>query len=236
MTKASQHNFVRGGLTLALIVASTLTFGACNRRAPTDALDAAQNAVYGAIRARGCADAEYAEAERLLAAAQAAMDAGEYDDARDLAEQAQVQAAHAERVHLQNFPCDEVDPLAGATDDQGPNGPQERTSSLASGYEFTTVYFEFDSWTLNAEAQSVLESHARVLQSDPDVRIRVSGHCSEEGTPAYNLALGERRARAVKQYLVRMGVGSDRIGVISFGEEVPGGGGPSDRRAEFEVR
>lgn len=84
-----------------------------------------------------------------------------------------------------------------------------------------TVYFAFDASTLDAEARSLLQQNAEVLRRYPGWKITVEGHCDERGSTEYNLALGERRAAAVRQYYIDYGVDSARIRIISYGEERP---------------
>lgn len=83
------------------------------------------------------------------------------------------------------------------------------------------VLFEFDSYDLRGDARDVLRSNADWLKSNPSVRIEVEGHCDERGTSEYNLALGAKRAQAVKDYLVSLGISVDRVSTISYGEEIP---------------
>lgn len=83
------------------------------------------------------------------------------------------------------------------------------------------VFFGFDSSNLDSEAQETLRRQAAWLERYPSTTITVEGHCDERGTRAYNLALGARRANAVKQYLTSLGVNSGRIKTISYGKERP---------------
>lgn len=83
------------------------------------------------------------------------------------------------------------------------------------------VFFGFDSSVLSGEAQSTLERQAAWLKANDNLEITIEGHCDERGTREYNLALGERRANAVRQYLIRLGVDADRISTISYGKERP---------------
>lgn len=83
------------------------------------------------------------------------------------------------------------------------------------------VYFAFDRSELNEEAKAMLDENARWMKANPEVIVRVEGHCDERGAPEYNLALGERRARKVKDYLVGQGIAPDNLITASFGEEVP---------------
>lgn len=83
------------------------------------------------------------------------------------------------------------------------------------------VFFDFDSSVLSSAAQKTLDKQAKWLKGHSNVDVTVEGHCDERGTREYNLALGDRRANAVKSYLVSSGVGSNRISVISYGKERP---------------
>ena len=83
------------------------------------------------------------------------------------------------------------------------------------------VLFEFDKFDLQAQARGTLDRQAAWLKQYPSVTVRVEGHCDERGTREYNLALGQRRAAAVRDYLVALGVSSSRVDVISYGKERP---------------
>lgn len=102
-----------------------------------------------------------------------------------------------------------------------------------------TIYFEYDKSTLSSQAKQDLAGNASWLKSNQKMNIQIEGHCDNRGTIEYNLALGERRAQAVKNYLVGLGVPADRMSVISYGEEKPLVSGDSpeawskNRRANF---
>ena len=83
------------------------------------------------------------------------------------------------------------------------------------------VFFGFDKSNLNEEARNVLKAQAEWLQANPEKNVVVQGHTDDRGTREYNIALGERRAVAVKNYLISAGVNADRIDVISYGKERP---------------
>ncbi len=83
------------------------------------------------------------------------------------------------------------------------------------------VFFETDRYDLSAEAQSQLQKQAAWLQQYPAATVTVEGHCDERGTREYNLALGERRANAVANYLTALGIDAGRLSVISYGKERP---------------
>ncbi len=84
-----------------------------------------------------------------------------------------------------------------------------------------TVYFRFDSSSLGSTTRALLEANALFLKENDNVDIQIEGHCDERGGIQYNLALGERRARAVKDYLVAAGISSSRVTIVSFGKERP---------------
>lgn len=129
------------------------------------------------------------------------------------------------------------------------------SQDLDSAEEFTTadgvlmnrerfinadIFFEFDSSTLSAEAESILRAKAEWMRRNPSLTIVIEGHCDNRGTTEYNLALGERRAESVKGFLIDLGVADTRIRTISYGEERPLARGDNEaawaknRRAHFE--
>ena len=83
------------------------------------------------------------------------------------------------------------------------------------------IHFNFDQFGLDSNSKEVLKQNASYLKQNPGIKIEVQGHCDERGTNNYNIALGERRARSTKRYLVSQGIESSRINIISFGEEKP---------------
>lgn len=103
------------------------------------------------------------------------------------------------------------------------------------------IYFNFDSAVLSDEARSTLSKNADLLAGEPSARIRIEGHTDERGSDDYNMALGERRAKAAKDYLVNLGTQPDRISTVSYGEEKPAQAGSDEdawaknRRAEFVI-
>jgi len=87
--------------------------------------------------------------------------------------------------------------------------------------EVRDAYFDYDSAEIRADAQVALRKTAGFLKNYPQGRVTIEGHCDERGSTEYNLALGDRRANAVKQYLVNLGVSGDRLNTVSFGKEKP---------------
>jgi len=87
--------------------------------------------------------------------------------------------------------------------------------------QFQTIHFEFDKYALKPSAREGLEHNYDLLKEFPDVIVKIEGHCDERGTVEYNLSLGEKRAKAAKDYLVNLGIDAARIQTISYGKERP---------------
>jgi peptidoglycan-associated lipoprotein len=103
------------------------------------------------------------------------------------------------------------------------------------------IFFDLDSSALTPEGKKALEGNALWLLTQQEVRIIIEGHADERGSDAYNLALGEKRAQTVRDYLMSLGIDSERVAIISYGEEKATKGATSnvawaqDRRAEFVI-
>ena len=119
-------------------------------------------------------------------------------------------------------------------------GTVESTNEVIA--QLKTVYFDFDKYNLRDDARRTLEQDAEILKNNPDVKVVVEGHCDERGTNEYNLALGENRANAARDYLVRLGIDAGRLSTISYGEERPVALGHDEaawaqnRRVQFSAR
>ncbi|MFA7405057.1 MAG: peptidoglycan-associated lipoprotein Pal [Pelobacteraceae bacterium] len=118
----------------------------------------------------------------------------------------------------------------------------QKTSSIAELQSaLERIYFNFDSATLSDSSRGILAKNAAALAKETSSQIRIEGNCDERGSAEYNLALGERRAKAAQQYLVTMGVKQDRLSIISYGKEKPAVQGNDEaawsknRRDEFVV-
>jgi peptidoglycan-associated lipoprotein len=113
--------------------------------------------------------------------------------------------------------------------------------SPAENFVPETLFFAFDDYTLNMEAQTRLQALSDHLKAMQNAVVQIEGHCDERGSIEYNLALGERRAQSVKNYLVQLGVDPARLSTISYGEEKPNSEGHDEsswgqnRRAEFTL-
>ena len=125
----------------------------------------------------------------------------------------------------------------GSEFDQGAPPPAPEPSG-PDVLDLDAVYFEFDRAEIRNDARSVLRGNADSLKQN-DHRVTIEGHCDERGDEEYNLALGERRASAVKRYLVNLGISSSQLSTLSYGESKPAATGHSEsawrwnRRAEF---
>ncbi len=115
-------------------------------------------------------------------------------------------------------------PAAGAAG-SFPPGSQAALQAEAGD----TIYFAFDSNQIRPESQAVLRQQAAWLEQNPGVTVTVAGHADERGTREYNLALGDRRANAVRSYLIGLGVAASRVGTISYGEERPAVSGTGEQ-------
>jgi peptidoglycan-associated lipoprotein len=137
----------------------------------------------------------------------------------------------------------------GTTSLPNGNGPGDRPQSdrsLHAGwnedretFKSDTVYFDFDSSTIKSGEKSKIEEVAAYLKAHGSVAVKVEGNCDERGTEEYNRALGERRALAIREYLINSGVAADAVDTVSFGEDKPAETGHSEeawkknRRGEF---
>jgi len=130
-------------------------------------------------------------------------------------------------------------PVPSATETKEQAVPVSQVVELRASLE--KIYFDFDSANLFKQARDKLSKNAEIMKKDHDVKVQIEGHCDERGSDEYNLALGEKRARAAMQYLTLLGVPADHLSVISYGKEKPADSGHDqaawahNRRDEFVV-
>jgi peptidoglycan-associated lipoprotein len=111
-----------------------------------------------------------------------------------------------------------------------------------SSSDFQPAFFDYDSYTLREDARGALDQDAKLLRDNPNVKITIEGHCDERGTDEYNQALGEKRAQAARDYLVKAGIQTARLSIISYGKERPFDPGHDEaawsknRRAHFTAK
>lgn len=111
-------------------------------------------------------------------------------------------------------------PLGGIAADRLPE-PRIHGGGFSGTPLLKAIGFELDRYDLRKEARDTLGRNAEVLRKNPGWRVLVEGHCDERGTTGYNLALGQKRAQAVREYYLLLGLSGDRIATISYGEEKP---------------
>jgi outer membrane protein OmpA-like peptidoglycan-associated protein len=136
-------------------------------------------------------------------------------------------ANSADRQTLWTAPEQEGSVPVTVTVDDGKGGTATDTVTIqvvkppVKEYTFEDVHFDFDRYSLRPEATRVLDEAVRAMADNPELKIEIEGHTCSIGTAEYNLALGERRAQAVRDYLLSRGVGTDRLKTVSYGEERP---------------
>ena len=193
-------------ISLVLVAA---TLGACStgvQRDGSDALDRQAD-----LRARQQADAAVRQA-------------------RLLKEQEELKRLLDERKRRDQVPAAQVNPLAQTgIDGRALKDPAAALDIPADLLAQRSVYYDYDSYSVKAEYQPLLEAHASLLRARPDLQINVEGNCDERGSREYNLALGQRRAEVVKRSLVLLGASAQQISTVSFGSEKPKSGGSSEQ-------
>ena len=208
-------------LALCVLVAAPVWMGACC--AVTRGPSAEELAAMEAARQQAIADsleAVRAEEEARLAAE---------EEARRLA--AEEEARLAAEEEARRMAEEEARKAAAAA------------ALLQERMSLSTIYFDYDRSDVREDQRAAMDENARKLREfQPEDMVLVEGHCDEQGTIEYNLALGERRAQAVKAYLVNAGVAEDRIETVSLGEERPAAMGSDEnalaqnRRVELKRR
>ena len=119
--------------------------------------------------------------------------------------------------------------------------PDIREASYQAAPELRTVHFEYDQYDMTNDTLDILRENAAWLKKHPELLVLVEGHADEKGTAEYNLALGQKRAKTVREYYLRAGVGPKQVGTISYGKEQPDcttdydACGPKNRRAVTKV-
>jgi len=120
-------------------------------------------------------------------------------------------------------------------------GKEEVIAKVEETPSLEDIHFDFDKYNIRDDAKEILRRNADWLKKNPAVKIQIEGHCDERGTNEYNLALGDRRAKATRDYLVSLGINPERISTISYGEERPLDSGHNEeawaknRRAHFVI-
>ena len=187
----------RVSLASALLVVATLAI-ACGGNPPPEQMEP-EPEPQPTDTATAEADRE-AEADRLCERARAALEAGNYDTARELFRQVQRDYPGTRCAEAAESEIARVDAIEAIR---------------------ARIHFEFDRSAITDEAAAVLREKAEVLQRYPGVQLTIEGHCDERGSLEYNQALGMRRAESARRFLVSLGLSGDRFRTVSYGEERP---------------
>ncbi|ACH40507.1 MAG: hypothetical protein ACD_55C00042G0002 [uncultured bacterium] len=184
---------------------------------------------FGALLSAGCAKKDVVKTEEPISAAQSAPAPAPVQTQQ----QARPEAPAAQQPITETTPSREQ-PVAQET-------PKDAGKAQEVQAELQKVYFNFDSSDLSEEARASLSKNAEYLSRQAGTKVRIEGNCDERGSDDYNMALGERRAKSAKDYLVNLGIASDRLSTISYGEEKPADPGHDEaawaknRRDEFVI-
>jgi len=213
----------KGYLLLILVVAVLLVASGCGK-CPDEDLAKAEQAVQAAKAAgaaENCAD-KYAAAEAKLAEAQQACADKDYEKAKADANETMILANVAK----------------GCPPKEPPPPPPAETPPPPKPIQINAIYFDYNKYNIRPDAVTFLKAHAEAMKAGSDWVLE--GHCDERGTAEYNMALGERRAKSAKNYLITLGVKQGVMKVISFGENKPADPGHTEaawaknRRVEFK--
>jgi len=124
---------------------------------------------------------------------------------------------------------------------EAPTTGETTTAASQSLESLESIYFDFDSYILTSISREVLTRNAAAMKKNSSISVQVAGHCDERGSDEYNLALGEKRAKAAMNYMSTLGVPASRLSIISYGKEKPADPGHDDaawtknRRDEFTI-
>jgi peptidoglycan-associated lipoprotein len=210
-------------IMVTVFMALALVFVASCGKEAQKAIDAAQAAINDAktAGAEQYAPQEYKSAEDYLGKARDQYKAKSFDPAKASAISAKDQAELAKKRALERKAAED----ASKTPVQSTGG--YNASSLEGGAQddskaiLKDVHFDYDKSDLSDESKSTLVNNAKWLEQNPDQKVTIEGHCDERGSTEYNLALGERRAKSVRDYLVGLGIDHGRLSIISYGESLP---------------
>jgi len=209
-------------LSILAIASFILLSGCSGTQKPELELSAAQSAINSAQRAEKCAKQIFRAAQKIMAEANKLAEEGENEAAREKALEAENLAQQA--LNASPPGCDkEPEPLASPNPSptSATSGTTDAANSMDLGETLETIYFDYNQSHIREDSKSVLTRIAEIMSSGGNENLEIEGHCDSRGSTEYNLHLGERRARAVRKYLVTQGVSPSRLQIISYGEERP---------------
>lgn len=235
----------RKSVWTALILLGVVFMVSCGKNAKK-AIDEAQSAVDRARTAEAdkYAPDEFQSAESLLSKARDQFEEKEYKDAKANAISAKDQADLAynraqERKGIGVTPAKPDESLAYNVPSLSEEGIAIEEQAKAV---LKDINFDFDRYDLTEQAKAILVKNAEWLKKNPQIKIIIEGHCDERGSEEYNLALGQKRAQSVRDYMVSLGISPARIKIISYGESMPLDPGSNEeawaknRRAHFAIQ
>jgi peptidoglycan-associated lipoprotein len=219
-------------------LAVALLISGCTKPVPQPEIDAAESSMSALENYKNCAPETYQAAKTMMDRSRALLKEKRYDEAKttlvaakQLADKAAAECEKRRREEAELKAKTAAEPAVKEIEVSNENVSQD----------LATVYFGFNESSLTGEAQTILTNNAELLRKNPNLHIQIEGNCDSRGSTEYNLALGERRALTVKQYLAKLGLSPDRFSLISYGEERPVDSGQTEeayaknRRADFTV-
>jgi len=225
--------------SLFVTMALAALMGACGGP-PTEAMDAAEDALLNAAWAEDCAQETFRSAKKMLDEAKQASADGDYDEAKRKAEAASRLAEQARKdAELDREECERRKSAMNQIDDRLGDKDGSPGVDRTDVFSLATISFPFNEFALSDSSQTDLSHNAAWLLDNQALRIRIEGHTDDRGSTEYNLTLSQKRAQVVKRYLQTLGVDASRMTIIPYGEEKPAsfGAGEGDhaknRRAEF---
>ena len=222
-------------LSICSVLALAALVAGCPKNIPQPEIDAAEQAMADIESTKDCAPETYQAAKTMMDKARALLKEERYEEAKTALIAAKQLAEKARKE------CDEKKAAEEAARKEPEPEPVAKEVEIekTGPDSMVTVYFGFNEATLTDESRTALNNNAEFLRNHEGQRIQIEGHCDSRGSTEYNLALGERRAMAVRKYLVKLGINPTRLEIISYGEERPADPAQTEdawsqnRRAEF---
>jgi len=222
----------------------------CAGNPPKDERELAEKAFADAEGGKDCDRENYLAAEELLRQAREEINNKNYDKAKELFN-AVKEKSEAIAKYIREHPDEcmkkkgnkvsgDDDGDINVTDTTSPDAEDPSVDPKNPDMEFQVVHFEYNKYTVLEEDLPKIELMAEWMTNFPERVVRIEGHADERGSNDYNLSLGEKRAQEVKNKLIQNGIGSDRIKIVSYGEELPVDPASNEeawfknRRAEFK--
>jgi peptidoglycan-associated lipoprotein len=232
---------MRAPLLVAALSLAALSLTACGGAGRAKGSLASAVESLELARKTGCPHESLPLAEKTYEEAKRLLDEGKYNESEAKSRVARHLAQEAARANG-GQPCAAAPTAVSPVTDAFPPEPVVPTSEAEQVEEMRVVYFKYDSAQLTEEAIAGIEMNLRWLRAHPDRQVELGGHCDVRGTAEYNIALSERRAQAVRGYLLKSGVEESGLSVVGYGSEAlvsfreDEEGHRLNRRVEFKAR